>query len=114
MSMVVHSFNTSTQRLRQVGICELESSLVYTGSSGQPCLHSETLPQTSQPPAKERGEDCRETQRAHDQQFEKITAGDWRLASVIGAGEASSGSVRRGSRLSTTAVVPSASVLKTF
>lgn len=76
LSMVVHSFNTSTQRLRQVGICGLEASLVYTGSSGQSWLHSDTLSQTSQPPAKEREGDCREMQTAEDQQFEKITAGD--------------------------------------
>ena len=74
--MEVHCFNTSTPRLRQVGVCGLEASLVYTGNSGQPQSHSEILFQTSQPPAKEKEEDCREIQIAQDKHFEKITGGD--------------------------------------
>ena len=40
---VVHAFNPSTGRLRQLDFCEFETSLVYRAILGQTVLYRETL-----------------------------------------------------------------------
>lgn len=48
LGLVAHAFNPSTQKAG-VGLCELEASLAYKASFGQPgMLYKETLSQTKQ------------------------------------------------------------------